>query len=102
MAGMRAVQACLYDVAQWRGGDIPFWQFLARSCNICLSAVIRARSRTMEPWFRGGLAPLYDAPPLFASRDPLEAKLATAGALKEHDLVWRSGQVDSSLRHLQL
>ncbi|HUH87418.1 MAG TPA: AraC family transcriptional regulator [Pusillimonas sp.] len=56
----------------------------------------------MEPWFRRGLAPLYDAPALFASRDPQEAKVATTGALKEHDLVWRSGKVDSFLRHLQL
>lgn len=56
----------------------------------------------MEPWFRRGLAPLYDASPLFASSDPQEAKLGTTGALKEHDLVWRSGKVDSFLRHLQL
>lgn len=56
----------------------------------------------MKPWFKCGLTPLYDAPPLFASNDPQEAKLATTGALKEHELVWRSGKVDSFLRHLQL
>lgn len=56
----------------------------------------------MEPWFRRGLAPLYDAPALFTSRDPQEAKLGTSGALKEHDLVWRSGKVDSFLRHLKV
>ena len=56
----------------------------------------------MEPWFKKGLTPLYKASPLFASSDPQEAKLATTGALKEHDLVWRTGKVDSSLRHLQL
>lgn len=56
----------------------------------------------MEPWFKRGLTPLYDAPALFASNDPQEAKLGTTGALKEHDLVWRSGRVDSFLRHLQL
>lgn len=56
----------------------------------------------MEPWFKKGLTPLYNAPPLFASSDPQEAKLGTTGALKEHDLVWRSGKVDSFLRHLQL
>lgn len=56
----------------------------------------------MEPWFKSGLTPLYNASPLFASTDPQEAKLATTGALKEHDLVWRSGKVDSFLRCLQL
>ncbi|WP_397473438.1 AraC family transcriptional regulator [Pusillimonas sp.] len=56
----------------------------------------------MEPWFKKGLTPLYKASPLFASSDPQEAKLATTGALKEHDLVWRSGKVDSFLRHLKL
>jgi len=52
----------------------------------------------MESWFRKGLEPLYGASPLFASSDPQEAKLCTAGALKEHDLVWRPGKVDSVLR----
>lgn len=56
----------------------------------------------MESWFKRGLSPLYDASPLFASSDPQEAKLGTTGALKEHDLVWRSGKVDSFLRHLRL
>lgn len=56
----------------------------------------------MEPWFFNGLKPLFGASPLFVSSDPQEAKLVTSGALKEHDLVWRSGKVDSLLRHLQL
>lgn len=52
----------------------------------------------MEAWFRHGLKPLYDAAPLFASKDVLETKQGTTGALTEHDLVWRSGRVDAMLR----
>ncbi len=51
----------------------------------------------MESWFKQSLQPLYSGLPLFASDDPQEAKLGTTGALKEHDLVWRSGKVDSVL-----
>lgn len=56
----------------------------------------------MQPWFTSELQPLYEAPFLFASRDPHETMIAGSRALEEHALVWRSGQVDSFLRHLQL
>ena len=56
----------------------------------------------MQSWFRNGLQPLFDAPPIFASCDPNEARLGTAGALKEHDLVWRGGTVDCALHRAQL
>src|SRR5690606_11519817 len=52
----------------------------------------------MESWFKQGLEPLYRTAPVFASSDPREAKQGTTGALTEHDLVWRSGRVDSVLR----
>lgn len=56
----------------------------------------------MQSWFRNGLQPLFDASPIFESRDPSAARLGTAGALKEHDLVWRDGKVDCTLRRAQL
>ena len=56
----------------------------------------------MEPWFKHELSPLYSSSPLFVSSDPHEAKLGTTGAFKEHDLIWRSGKVDSFLRHVRL
>lgn len=51
----------------------------------------------MQPWFRRSLDPLYAAAPLFTSRDLGEVRWRTAAALKEHELNWRSGRVDSSL-----
>lgn len=56
----------------------------------------------MQSWFRNGLRPLFNSPPVFASSDPHEARLVTSGALKEHDLVWRDGKVDCALRRAQL
>lgn len=56
----------------------------------------------MQSWFRNGLQPLFDVPPIFASHDPDQARLGTAGALKEHDLVWRAGKVDCALHRAQL
>lgn len=50
----------------------------------------------METWFRSELQPIYQTP-LFVSSDPDVVKRQTAGAFKEHELVWRQGQVDSAL-----
>lgn len=56
----------------------------------------------MQPWFKSELQLLYRAPVLFASSDPHETMLAGTQALEQHALVWRSGRVDSYLRHLQV
>lgn len=56
----------------------------------------------METWFKEGIQSLYSVAPLFSSSDPHEAQQGTADALKEHDLVWRDGSVDSQLHQLQV
>lgn len=50
----------------------------------------------MENWLVSELGAMCRAP-LFVSQDPEVVKRQTAGAFKEHQLVWRTGAVDSAL-----
>jgi len=50
----------------------------------------------MEAWFHSALQPIYRTP-LFASEDSDVVRRQTASALKDHELVWQRGRIDSAL-----
>ena len=52
----------------------------------------------MTSWLLNGLHNLYLENPIFESSDPTTTKFETTEILKEHQLTWRRGKVDSALR----
>lgn len=55
----------------------------------------------MEAWLRSELQQLYQAP-TFVSSDPVETRVHTGQAFKEHELLWRGGRVDAALYRADL
>lgn len=56
----------------------------------------------MTSWLLNGLKNLYSKNPIFESSDPDFTAEGTAQALKEHQLIWKNGKVDSVLRCIKL
>lgn len=52
----------------------------------------------MTTWLLNGLQNLYLENPIFESTDPLMTKFETTEILKDHQLTWQRGKVDSALR----